>query len=128
MKKAKDICLEQSLEWIRNHPFATNHDVPEELRQLWAMDEDPTGPSEGRLSIFAFGYTRRLLLSDGKPPEEPRTVSMQELLEHFKTWQLKLALCELHRLSAVRSKPLPLFAFPANEVLECCPNPDPAMD
>src|SRR5512133_2034044 len=126
MENPAEIAFEHSLEWIRNHPLATNHDVPEELRQMWSMDEDedPLHPSEFHLSVFMFGYIQQLLLTDGKPPKEKRVVNMQELLANFKSWHLKLALCELHRQSAVRSNPLPLFAFPAGEELEYWPNPD----
>jgi hypothetical protein len=114
-KQRRTLC--RSLAWIREHPGATNLDVPTDLIEQWIFedDEDDPKPAGFFMSVFTFGFLQQEVLADGLPPEQSRSVSVSRLLECFGIWQLKLAVAELHRRTEMRLEPSALFAFPDGE-------------
>ena len=121
-KQARRI-LNQSFAWIRAHPDATNRDVPEEFLDQWVFhdDDEELKPAGFFLSVFTFGYLQYQLLHGDRPPTEPRSVAVTELIERFYQWQLKLALTEIHRRTDLQIEPLSLFGFSDAEMVMCRP-------
>jgi hypothetical protein len=111
--------LNRSFAWIRAHPDATNRDVPEEFLDHWVFKDDDEEPKPAGffLSVFTFGYLQHQLLHDDRPPTEPRSVPVDELIEKFYQWQLKLALTEIHRGTNFPIEPLSLFGFSDDEIV-----------
>lgn len=113
--------LDESCEWIRRNWNAQNLDVPDTLLDQWiyepadGRDEDPLG---FQLAVFTFGFLQYDLISRNVPEGVPCTYSASQLMDLFPRWQMKLALAELHRRTNVQTRPLPLFAFTADERVE----------
>lgn len=63
-------------------------------------------------------YLQHDLVASGAPVGTRREVSTSLLIELFDRWQLKLALAELHRVTNLKVRPMPLFEFPADEKVE----------
>ena len=112
--------LDQSCAWIRDHWNANNLDVPDAFLEQWIYNsgEEEIEPSGLHLAVFSFGYIQYDIVSNNVPPGVTRSFSASELLDLFQSWQLKLALAEIHRKTDVRTKPLPLFGFPKGEQIE----------
>ena len=117
-KQARRI-LNQSFAWIRAHPNATNRDVPEGFLDHWVFKDDSEEPKPAGffLSVFTFGYLQHQLLHGDRPPTEPRSVPVTEVIERFYQWQLKLALTEIHRGTNLQIEPLSLFGFSEDEIV-----------
>ena len=117
--------LERSCTWIREHWDAHNLDVPEHFLRLWMYpsDGDAEEPSAFHLAVFAFGYFQHDLIGNNVPPGVKRSVPASEVIERFHAWQMKLALAEIHWTTHLRTKPLPLFAFPDDEQIEAWQEP-----
>jgi hypothetical protein len=111
--------LRRSFDWIREHPGATNLDVPTDLIDQWIFEDDDEDPKPMGffMSVFTFGFLQQEVLADGFPPEQSRSVPVSRLLECFGVWQLKLGLAEIHRRTEMRLEPSALFAFPDGEEL-----------
>lgn len=108
--------LEKSLEWIRLHPRAYNTDVPESLSSSWIMPSEESEEPDGYFfQVFAFGFMQRKLYSSPRSRKNPHKVSLSKLQECFMVWQLKLAMSELSQKTDLKSEPMELWAFPANE-------------
>jgi len=122
MKKQRKL-LDRSLNWIRDHLHATNLDVPDEFVTEWIFEdeEDEPRPAGFYFSVFAFGYLQHDLLTGPLAASTPRSVPMARLVQHFYTWQMKLALVEIHRRTDVQVEPMPLFGFPEGEQVRCWP-------
>lgn len=119
MSKRKRL-LERSYEWIRHHWDAANLDVPDEFLHQWIYvpSENEAKPPGFHLAVFTFGLFQYDLLANRVPPGVKRSFAASEILRLFDAWQMKLALAELHRKTEMKSKALPLFAFPPNECVE----------
>jgi hypothetical protein len=119
MQKQARRILNQSFAWIRAHPDATNRDVPEKFLDQWVFhdDDDEPKPAGFFLSVFTFGYLQHQLLHGDRPPTEPRSVPVTELIDRFSQWQLKLALTEIHRRTSLQIEPLSLFGFSNDEIV-----------
>lgn len=117
MKNKKSKLLDKSLAWIRTHLHATNLDVPGEFLAQWIFEDDEAEakPNGFFLSVFTFGYMQHELLCGCLPPTQPRSVSIDHLIERFGRWQLKLALTEIHRRTDIQVEPMPLFGFSDGE-------------
>ena len=115
--------LDRSLNWIRGHLHATNHDVPEDLITTWIFEDDDDEPKPAGFffSVFAFGYMQYELLTGPLPASTPRTVPVSRLVAHFDRWQMKLALAEIHRRTDIQTDPMPLFRFPDGEEVKYWP-------
>ena len=127
-KQARRV-LNQSFAWIRAHPDATNRDVPEGFLDHWVFKDDSEEPKPAGffLSVFTFGYLQHQLLHGERPPAEPRSVPVTEVIERFYQWQLKLALTEIHRRTNLQIEPLSLFGFSDDEIVMFGPKcSDPA--
>jgi hypothetical protein len=118
LEKNRRALKRESLSWIREHPFATNHDVPDRLVMQWSYRaDDPFEPSSFYLGIFSFGYLQRQLLESSRPVGEKHSIPADRLLELFHLWQLKLAITTVHRETDLKVSPNPLFSFPPDEEL-----------
>ncbi len=120
MSELRNDLLEQSLAWIKDHPFATTHELPATIAQTWSYDsKSELGPSSFYLSIFTFGYCQRQISK--LPPERPvkYSVELTKLLPLFTLWQLKLGVVELKALNQLETEALELFDFPEGELLTC---------
>jgi hypothetical protein len=119
MSRTHELMFEESAEWIRSNPFATIHDVPDQLIGMWTCDSgDATAPAGFQMSIFTFGYCQRRLLGECVPRDQKIIVPATELIELFQIWQLKLGLLEVHRRTELRVGALALFDFPLDEAIE----------
>lgn len=119
MRPSHKALFAESAEWIRSHPHATIHDVPDQLISSWACDlEDTTAPTGFHMSVFTFGYCQRQLLTRGVPANQRMSVDVLTVIELFQMWQLKLGLAEVHRRTEVRIGPMALFDFPQGESIE----------
>lgn len=112
--------LDHSCAWIREHWDAQNLDVPDELLDRWIYqnNEDEEEPTGFYLAVFSFGYLQHDLLASRVPAGVKRSVPVTQIFELFGAWQLKLALAQIHRVTDLRVRPMPLFAFPAEEQVE----------
>ena len=112
--------LERSCAWLREHWNANNLDVPDDLLRQWIYQtgEDEEEPSGFHLAVFTFGYLQYDFIASNVPYGMERTVGLNELLERFGMWQMKLALAEIHRRTQLKTKPLPLFAFSADQQVQ----------
>jgi hypothetical protein len=119
MRPSHNALFAESADWIRNHPFATTHDVPDRLVATWICDlEDTTAPMGFHLSIFTFGYCQRQLLETAAPSNKKLSVPADAMLNMFQTWQLKLSLIEVHRKTDLQIGAVALFDFPQDETIE----------
>lgn len=115
MMNWEEAVLRKSRDWILAHPRAANHDVPDELLVLWT--ERASGvdgcPSNFHLQVFLVGFLGSI---DGSRHIE---VLLDErlVLTNFRRWQEKLLLARLHRQNEFCVEPLPLFEFPADEMV-----------
>lgn len=111
---ATDSLFEESIAWIRDHPCATNHDIPGNLRGSWVYDREDDRAMPGyQLAVFAYGlFQSRLIESGGN---KSLTVSASEISQLFELWQMKLGMAEVHEKTEVKSKPLSLYRFPSDE-------------
>ena len=109
----KDPRLDESIGWIRDHPKATNHDVPAKLRDGWVYNrgEDDALPGY-QLAVFTYGLCQHRLASGAG---NSFTISATEILRLFELWQMKLGLAEVNEKTDVKTKPLPLYDFPSEE-------------
>jgi hypothetical protein len=116
MIRRNEQTLQESLDWIRRNPSATNQEVPPDLRDRWMFEssEEPT-VSGFHLAIFTFGYCQRRL--GGKNGQKLKIAATQ-ILELFHMWQMKLGLAEINEKTALKSAPLALYDFPADEKIE----------
>jgi hypothetical protein len=117
----KENILTRSIDWIRSHPDATTHDVPEDLVELWLFDSvEDFSPVGAILPIFIFGYTdcmtRNLIAITGRASKIEHRLS--DLVEKFQLWQLKLSLVQVEQSRGIRFQPMPLFSFPDGETAE----------
>lgn len=112
--------LDRSCSWIRDHWDASNLDLPSDLLEEWIYEpsEDEADPPGFYFSVFTFGYAQYLLTSQNVPLGQKQSIPIDQVLELFKKWQLKLALAELHLRTDIRVSPLPLFAFPEGEKIQ----------
>lgn len=112
--------LDRSCAWIKEHWNACNLDVPDEflLQWIYQTDDENEDPSGFHLAVFSFGYLQHDIVAHNVPPGVERSFSVEELLEHFQKWQMKLALAEIHRRTDMRVKPMPLFGFSGEERVE----------
>lgn len=119
MTPSQKALFAESADWIRTHPRATIHDVPDRLVTTWVCDlEDTSAPMGFHLSIFTFGYCQRQLLVSDVPANIKMSVAAETMLSLFQMWQLKLGLIEVHRKTELRVGPLALFDFPQGETIE----------
>jgi hypothetical protein len=112
--------FEQSYRWIKENWNAKNVDVPDELLREWthSRPQDGAEPFGFHLSVFTFGYLQHEILTHKKLAEvTATTVSMNQILELFDRWQVKLALAAVDRITEIRTGALPLFSFPEDEVV-----------
>jgi len=117
MTRRNDIILEESLEWIRRNPNATNQDVPPDLREKWMIETTDEPENSGfQLTVFTFGYCQRQLVGKG---EQKLEIAASRVLELFQIWQMKLGLAEVNERTELKSKPVALYDFPADEIIEC---------
>jgi hypothetical protein len=116
MTKKNNPMLDESIAWIRNHSTATNHDIPVTLRDSWIYNRNDDSDTPGyQLAVFTYGLcTRRLAGKAGKE----FSISASEIIHLFELWQMKLGLAEVNEKTEVKTKPLPLFDFPADEKVE----------
>lgn len=112
--------FDKSCAWLREHWNATNLDIPEELRERWMYEaaDDQVSPEGFHLAVFIFGFMQYDLISNCVPEGVKRSYSGRTLFSLFSRWQLKLALAEVHQRSDLRTRALPLFAFPEDEQVE----------
>jgi hypothetical protein len=112
--------LEQSVGWIKDHWDAKNLDVPPEFIRKWIYEsnDEELKPSGFYLCVFTFGYCHHQLVSNDVPLGKQVSVSSTRIVELFHVWQLKLAMAEIHRVTDVRVRPMPLFDFPDGEKIE----------
>lgn len=107
--------LDESLNWIKIHPGAVNHDVPRHLLDCWSVEDENADPGISFL-VFLCGYFQsKFLKQTGRMIE----LDASELNESFQRWQLKLSLARLHLGTPVKSAALPLFDFPKDEHVDC---------
>ncbi len=119
MRRSHQALFTESADWIRGNPFATTHDVPDQLVKTWVCElEDAAAPTGFHLSIFTFGYCQRQLLASGVGSNHKLTVEAEKLIELFQMWQLKLGLIEVHRKTDLRVAPMALFDFPQDEAIQ----------
>jgi hypothetical protein len=116
----KDI-LTKSIDWIRSHPGATTHDVPQDLVELWLFDSvEDFSPVGAILPVFVFGYTdsmaRKSIAATGRVQKIEHRLS--DLVEKFQLWQLKLSLVQVEQSRGITFQPMPLFSFPDGETAE----------
>lgn len=111
--------LKRSFAWVQQHPEASNLDVPDDLLAAWTFDvddyHDERRPEGFHLSVFSFGY---MLTQVGAAAGGKVSVSLLEILDLFRKWQLKLALAQVHRVTEIKSARMPLFRFPSDEAIE----------
>jgi hypothetical protein len=117
----KEDILAKSIDWIRSHPDATTHDVPQDLVQLWLFDSvEDFSPVGAILPIFIFGYThclaRESIAATGRASKITHRLS--DLVEKFQLWQLKLSLVQVEQSRGMKFQPMPLFSFPDGETAE----------
>jgi hypothetical protein len=120
-KKTSKKLLNRSCAWIRDHWDATNLEVPEDFLEQWLFnqdDEEDEEPNGFYLAVFSFGALQYDLISNRVPTGVKRTFHLSLLLELFSKWQLKLALAQVHRVTDLRIRPMPLFGFPDGEQVE----------
>lgn len=111
----------ESVDWIRDNPRATIHDVPDHLMRIWTFEVDePRAPIGFHLSVFSFGYFQRQFLKGGLIPGQKMRVSSDKLFELYEMWQMKLGLAAVHRQTDMRIGALELFDFPRDERIEVC--------
>lgn len=111
-----DPALNESLEWIRRNPRATNQDVPSDLRDRWMYESGEEPDASGfQLAVFTFGYCQRQL--EGKNGQKFK-IAATKLLELFQMWQIKLGLAEVNEKTDLKSAPLVLNDFPDGEKIE----------
>lgn len=119
MRPSHKALFAESADWIRSHPLATIHDVPDRLVATWVCDlEDTTAPTGFHLSVFTFGYCQRQLLVTDTPSNKKLSVSADTMLSLFQMWQLKLGLIEVHRKTDLQIGAMALFDFPQGETIE----------
>jgi hypothetical protein len=124
MKKKRHALINQSFDWIREHPLANNLEVPNDLLERWLFepDEEDPRPAGFYLSVFSFGYLQNEILTRQSSVGQPSSISVTRLLSFFDLWQLKLGLVELHRNTDLRVDPMPLFTFPDGEEIRYWPS------
>ena len=107
--------LDESLNWLKIHPNAKNHDVPRHLLDHWCVEDENDDRGISFL-VFLYGYFQsRFFEKTGHVLE----LDAHELNESFQRWHLKLSLARLHLASPAKSAPLPLFYFPKEENVRC---------
>lgn len=113
--------LTESCGWIKDHWDAKNLDVPDEFVRKWIYepDDEELKPSGFYLGVFTFGYCQHQLVSNDVPLGKTVSVPADRIVELFQVWQLKLAMAEVHRVTDLRVRPMPLFDFPDGEEIEC---------
>jgi hypothetical protein len=119
-EKSSRKLLTESCGWIKDHWNAKNLDVPAEFIRRWIYEptDEELKPSGFYLGVFTFGYCQHQLNSNDVPFGKQVSVSSARLVELFQVWQLKLAMAEIHRVTDVRMRPMPLFDFPDGEKIE----------
>ena len=111
-----DLILKESLEWIRRNPDATNQDVPSDLREKWMIESTDEPENSGfQLAVFTFGFCQRQLAGKG---EQKLEIAASRVLELFQIWQMKLGLAEVNEKTELKSRPVALYDFPADEIIE----------
>jgi hypothetical protein len=125
-RKMKKDVLKQSLAWIRNHPDATNMDVPDDLVSAWIFEDDEAEPKPAGFyfAVFTFGFLQRSIFSSSLPKSQPRSVPVSVVFENFGIWQMKLGLAEIHRKTELQIGPMSLLAFPDDEQITYRPKRD----
>lgn len=103
-----------STAWIRAHPNAKLHDVPDHLLEAW-ISEDPYAPEGFHVRIFSLGYFQEQLIRSNGREVEVTTVAM---IEQFKIWQLKLGLLLQDRQTDQKIYPMSLFESPKGETIK----------
>jgi hypothetical protein len=88
-----------------------------DLVKIWIYEtgDEALRPSGFQLGVFSSGYFQHQLVSKDTPLGQKVAVPSKLLFELFQKWQMKLALTEIHRVTDVRTLPLPLFDFPEKE-------------
>lgn len=114
-KPPGDAFLNASLDWIRENPLASNQEVPPRFVVRWICNGERDVGVELALTIFMFGYCQRQLMKQSPLSSANLTISASEVSRLFDLWQMKLGLAELNRTTDLRTRPLPLFDFPADE-------------
>jgi hypothetical protein len=123
LKKTSRALLHRSCDWIRMHWDAENLDVPDDLLYQWLYHpgNEENDPQGFYLAVFSFGYFQHDLIASGAAESGiKRSVPSALLFRSFELWQMKLALVEVHRVTDVRIRPMPLFNFPDDEHIEYC--------
>lgn len=119
MRELNQALFTESVDWIRDNPRATIHDVPDHLVRVWVFElDEPQAPIGFHLSVFSFGYFQRQLLKDGMVPGQMLKVSSEKLFELYEIWQMKLGLAAIHRQTDFKIGPLELFDFPRDERIQ----------
>lgn len=116
-RKLSRTLLETSLEWIRHHWNAQNHEVPDDLLEKWLFpyDDNDDEPLGFHLAVLTFGLIQYDMLVHNVPAGVERALSLTRIAETFPKWQMKLGFTEVHRRTNVKSKPMPLFSFSDDE-------------
>lgn len=109
--------LDKSLAWIREHPCATNLELPKDLLELWISNNRTRGiPADDfHMSVFTYGLFCQKVTDDPSLVGKQLQLKASEVSELFDLWQIKLAMAELHHKSMLASNPLFLFRFPETE-------------
>ncbi len=118
--KTSRALLDRSCAWIREHWNAQNTEVPDEYLEQWlyVTNENQEDTVGFQFTVFTFGYFQHDLVRSNVPPGVKRSVHMDQMLEYFHIWQLKLALAQVHRCIDLKGSPIPLFSFRDGERLE----------
>ena len=73
--------LDRSFKWIREHPGATNLDVPDDLLADWTFndDDDEQKPSGFFLSVFTLGFLQAKILSEDLPVGQKASIPVMAM-------------------------------------------------